>query len=183
MSRVDAVVSKGISERYSDALAHLVAPGDYVKVVRGAVRSLVMRCPDGCGEVITVNLDRRTGPAWRIFERSNYLTIYPSIWRDSGCRVHFIIWRNRILWCDRHEKDYWSDDALLHAVRQSLPASGAAHRHFEEIAIELAAVPWEVLWACQSLERNGIALSSEKGVKFGLRAKPSADSTSEHRSL
>jgi hypothetical protein len=168
VSRVNDVKSRGVTRRYSEALPLLVAPGEYAMVVRGVPRSIVMRCPDDCGEVITVNLDRRTGPAWRAYNRNNRLTIYPSIWRESGCKAHFIVWNNHILWCDRDETGQWSDSELVNAVTRSLPAFGLPHRHFEDIAADLGIVPWEVLWACQALERCGKAISSAKGVKFAL---------------
>jgi hypothetical protein len=121
-----------------------------VTVTRGAPRSIVILCPDGCGEVLTVNLDRRSGPAWRFFERRGTLTIYPSIWRDSGCRAHFIIWNSEILWCDGGEAEpaQCSNPELLAAVEEALPPPMQPHRHSE---------------------------SSERGTKFGrsqLRRKP-----------
>ena len=76
------------------------AAGDSVIVVRGRPRSLVMACPDGCGEHLTINLDERAGPAWRWYENGRGLTLFPSVWRDSGCKSHFIVWHNTILWCD-----------------------------------------------------------------------------------
>jgi hypothetical protein len=175
VSRVKTIARHGVVERYSEAVANLKAPGDTVVVTRGVPRSVVMQCPDGCGEVVTLNLDRRTGPAWRIFERNSRLTIFPSVWRDSGCRAHFIVWNNEILWCDRDDVAAWNDRELLAAVQKALPPPTHAHRHFEEIATALDSVPWEVLWACRSLERAGVAKSSERGTKFGrtdVRSSP-----------
>jgi hypothetical protein len=74
-------------ERYSEAVTKLHSPGDYVLVVRGLPRTIVMVCPDGCGENITINLDRRTGKAWRKFEAGGKLTIYPSVWRDTAVHI------------------------------------------------------------------------------------------------
>lgn len=171
------IAHRGTVQRYGEAIALLKRPGDVVVVTRGVPRSIVIQCPDGCGDVITVNVDRRSGPAWRFFERPATLTIYPSIWRDSGCRAHFIVWKNAILWCDRDDVDppQWDDPQLVGAVERTLPHPAQPHRHFEDIAIELDAVPWEVLWACRFLERAGEAESSDRGTKFGrsqLRPKP-----------
>ena len=178
MSRARKIARRSVVERYSDAITHLKSPGDAVIVKRGVPRSIVMQCPDGCGEVITLNLDRRSGPAWRYFERHERLTIYPSIWRDSGCRAHFIVWNNAILWCGESEADepQWDDRELLVAVEQLLPAPSEPHRHFEEFVSQLDAVPWEVLWACHALVRAGVASSSERGAKFG-RSPPRTEST------
>lgn len=168
MSRVGRIAHRGIVQRYSEAIALLKVPGDVVIVTRGVPRSIVMQCPNGCGEVITLNVDRRSGPAWRFFERRAMLTIYPSIWRDSGCRAHFIVWNNAILWCDRSNTDHpqWDDPELVIAVERVLPPPSQPHRHFEDVAAELNAVPWEVLWACRSLEHTGAAESSDQGTKF-----------------
>lgn len=67
-------------------------PGDVAVVMRGKPRWLVIRCPDGCGEILRVNLDAASGKAWRIYGSQQLITVFPSIWRDSGCRSHFIIW-------------------------------------------------------------------------------------------
>ena len=91
---------KGEVEFRRDADDLTLAPGDSVAVVRGRPRSFVMACPDGCGERLTINLDQRSGLAWRLYETSRGVTLFPSVWRDSGCRSHFIVWHDTILWCD-----------------------------------------------------------------------------------
>jgi hypothetical protein len=63
-----------------------------------------MRCPDGCGETLVVNLDPRAGKAWKLDMRTGKATLYPSVWRDGGCGSHFIVWRGDVLWCDRFEE-------------------------------------------------------------------------------
>src|SRR5439155_5771117 len=62
--------------------------------------SLVMACPDGCGDVLTLNLDSRAGRPWKLYRERDQISLYPSVWRDSGCESHFIVWRSRIFWCD-----------------------------------------------------------------------------------
>jgi hypothetical protein len=47
-----------------------------------------------------VNLDPRAGPAWKLYDREDSLTLFPSVWRESGCEAHFILWRNRLIRCD-----------------------------------------------------------------------------------
>lgn len=178
MARVKVIRSRGTVERFSDASALLNAPGDYVYVVRGVPRSIVMQCPDGCGEVITVNLDRRTGPAWRLFKQGDRVTIYPSVWKETGCKAHFIVWNNRLLWCDLYERANWENESLVAAVRRALPRAGSSPVHFEEVALQLEAVPWEALWACQTLERRGEAISSARGTKFAASSGRQTSPTS-----
>ena len=74
-------------ERRHEADALTARPGDAVLVHRGRARSLVMACPDGCGERLTVNLDPEAGPAWRAYQTPRGLTLYPSVWRESGCKT------------------------------------------------------------------------------------------------
>jgi len=125
--------------------------------VRGVPRGLVMQCPDGCGEVLTVNLDPRTDKAWRLYRYRDQVTLYPSVWRHDGCKAHFIVWRNIVLWCDSHDGVKWEDVALVAAVRSELGRVPQRFRHFDEIAARLSAVPWEVSWACDQLVREGAA--------------------------
>lgn len=157
MPKAHRILLRGTTEKYAEAVAQLHAPGDCVIVVRGVPRTVVMVCPDGCGETITVNLDPRTGKAWRKYERNGKLTIYPSVWRDTGCRAHFIIWHDRILWCGTSDSaSIPVDEALIETVFNNLPTSKAIH--FEMIAEPLKAIPWDVLWACEELVRRGSAL-------------------------
>src|SRR5437899_8481676 len=95
----------GEAEHRDEGEALLQAPGDAVLVRRGTLRSVLMRCPDGCGETLVVNLDPRAGKAWKLDMRTGKATLYPSVWRDGGCGSHFIVWRAHVLWCDRFEED------------------------------------------------------------------------------
>src|SRR3954451_5083712 len=95
---------RGEAEYREDGEGLLEKPGDAVLVRRGALRSVLMRCPDGCGETLVVNLDPRAGKAWKLDMRAGKATLYPSVWRDGGCGSHFIVWRGHVLWCDRFEE-------------------------------------------------------------------------------
>lgn len=163
MPRTHSIVSKGTTERYSEAVAKLHSPGDYVFVVRGLPRAIVMVCPDGCGENITINLDRRTGKAWRKYETGEKLTIYPSVWRDTGCRAHFIVWKDRIIWCGTEgSSGVTLDEALIARVFSKL--STESYTSFETIADELQLIPWEALWACQELVHRRRSVEGNKGA-------------------
>src|SRR4051812_40038452 len=87
-------------EHRHDGDTLLQTPGDAVLVQRGRPRSLLIACPDGCGETLVVNLDPRAGKAWRIYRKGAVISLSPSVWRDGGCESHFIVWRSHILWCD-----------------------------------------------------------------------------------
>jgi hypothetical protein len=178
MERAKNISLKGTVDRHAEATDIIREPGDVAIVSRGNIRSLAIKCPDGCGEVISVNLDPRTGPAWKFFQRSNNLTLYPSVWRESGCRAHFILWNNRLVWCDGYDSPNWRDDDVKRRVYKVLPEQPTAHQHFEEIAAKLGLIPWEALWACQSLVAQKSAVSSEKGTRFGRCVPPPTESAS-----
>ena len=174
MFKIRNINSKGTTERYSEAISKLHRPGDYVQVVRGLPRSIVMVCPDGCGENITINLDRRAGKAWRKFETGEKLTIYPSIWRDTGCRAHFIIWKNRIIWCGYGDSEGVTlDEQLIAKVLNQLSVEN--YTSFELIADNLQLIPWEAFWACIELTHRRQAIEGNKGTyrRIGNKNTPS----------
>ena len=138
----------------------LKSAGDAVLISRD--RLLLLACPCGCGEHFPINLDERAGPAWRLYRgRSGALTLYPSVWRESGCCSHYIIWRNQILLFGESDDDFddsqSTDDVMpqREAVLEGLPAAGLIS--FFEIAEALGAVPWDVLRVCRQLVRSGLA--------------------------
>src|SRR5712692_1655241 len=105
---------RGTVSSRSDASEMLTQPGDAVLVERGRPRLLVLMCPDGCGEELVVNVDRQAGKAWRLYRPRDSLTLFPSIWRDTGCQSHFIVSRGRIFLfgVDRErdeQDDAWRD--------------------------------------------------------------------------
>jgi hypothetical protein len=155
--RLRAIVSSR-----TEASNHLKSPGDAVLVNRGIPRLLLLMCPCGCGEQLPMNLDSRAGQAWRLYRgRNDSLTLYPSVWRESGCESHFIIWRDQILLFGQSEEDF--DDSLVadetmptpEAVLAQIPASGMIS--FFDIAEAIDAVPWDVLRVCRKLVRSGRA--------------------------
>src|SRR3954470_19533554 len=91
-----------VEHRY-DGDPLLRQPGDAVLVHRGRPRSLLIACPDGCGETLSINLDPRGGKAWRLYRKGSAISLSPSVWRDGGCESHFIVWRSRIIWCGPYE--------------------------------------------------------------------------------
>jgi hypothetical protein len=123
---------------------------------------------------LPINLDPRTGPAWRLYGRPHGgISLFPSVWRESGCRSHFIIWRDKILLFDQNEADFdtvaQSDERALlaDAVLGRLSATGLTA--FADLAEGLHEVPWDVLIACRRLVRLGLAregMGKERGA-FG----------------
>jgi hypothetical protein len=139
------------------ASEQLLMPGDVVLVTRGEPRWLLMRCPCGCGEEIPVNLDKRAGKAWRLFRSAAAgLTLFPSVWRDTGCRSHFIIWRDRIVMCGigYGSKDPVSFDVetLSKRVLAAWPRDGFAS--YVTVADAINEIPWDVSDACNLLVKR-----------------------------
>ena len=152
---------KGVVASRSEASSRLVSPGDAVLVERGTPRWLILACPCRCGEELPVNLDGRVGKAWRVYrDRCDRISLFPSVWRDSGCEAHFILWRNTI-WLlgtvDGFDGEFDDDvdDLLKKAVLDELLAKTVLEA-FTEIAERVDANPWDVLKACRQLVGLGL---------------------------
>ena len=60
-----------------------------------------MICPCGCRETIELNLLKQVRPQWEVTENANgTVSLDPSVWRNGGCRSHFILSNGTIRWCD-----------------------------------------------------------------------------------
>jgi hypothetical protein len=135
-------------------------PGDAALIVRGRPISVVMGCPCGCGDQLTINLDSRSGPAWRFVERNGEVTLYPSVWRESGCKSHFVVWRNQIYLFGQNDFDRRRHPKLESRVYKQL--SDGQAQHFADLADALDELPWSVLVACENLARDGKVRELEK---------------------
>jgi hypothetical protein len=123
-----------------------------------------MSCPDECGDTITLNLDPRTDKAWRYYRKHNQISVFPSIWRDTGCCSHFIIWNHNIIWCGLEEDT--GDVAVENEVEirgRVLPICTDEWQHFTLLAEKLDEVPWDVHKACSYLSHRLHLL--EEGTK------------------
>ncbi len=144
------------------ASAHLKSAGDAVLIERGRPRSLVLSCPCGCREEFPINLDPRTGPAWRLYGSPNGgISLFPSVWRENGCKSHYIIWRDRILLFGTNEEEF---DSVAPCAEIALLSDAVFGRlsdteltPFSDIADVLSAVPWDVLTVCRRFVRLGRA--------------------------
>lgn len=73
-----------------------------VLVVRGVPRTLKMRCPCGCSDLLTIPIDPALETYWNLAKSSDgTVSLSPSVWRESGCRSHFILWNNAVFMCSR----------------------------------------------------------------------------------
>jgi hypothetical protein len=152
--RADRIEFKAQVEQRHEANPLLKVPGDVAVVHRGVLRSLVLACPDGCGELLTINLDARAGKAWRVYGTHGELSLFPSVWRETGCKSHFILWRSKIYWCDWNEELDTPLADVLEQVRGHLSSELVS---YVDIAEALQLVPWAVLSACHLLARQGVA--------------------------
>jgi hypothetical protein len=159
-TRAQSINFLGTVETASAGSERVKRPGDTVLVERGTPRLLQMKCPCGCGDTLTINLDKRSGPAWRIYWRRGKLTLFPSYWRDTKCGSHFIVWNSQIYWCDWEDEndELWKRTSDIEdKVVAVLPT---AFTSYEVIADQLGELPWDVLRACQNLVRKQIAVSN-----------------------
>jgi len=148
--------------------------GDAALVQRGMPRMLLIKCPCGCGDTLVINLDQRLGHAWRMYSRDQSLTLFPSYWRDDGCKSHFILWKNRIYWCDWDDDSIWvNSNDIEKRVLEALPHQ---YINYEKLAEQLQEIPWDVLQACHALTRKALAEMNHSRRKGEFRriAKPAS---------
>jgi hypothetical protein len=62
----------------------------------GTAKSVVFQCPDGCGEVLRINVAHTLGSrSWRFrADVRGRVSLYPSVWRTTGCHAHFFLTLN-----------------------------------------------------------------------------------------
>jgi hypothetical protein len=84
--------------------------------------SAAMLCPCGCRSLIQLSLIADDDPRWKLnYESSGRVTLHPSIWRIKGCRSHFFVRSNVII---------WARDAVQtrRAPKDSHPGSRSQHQ-------------------------------------------------------
>ncbi len=154
--KADRLRLKAEVESLGDTAELLRQSGDAALVKRGRYRWLAMLCPCGCGDQLRINLDIGAGPAWNIYFFKRSLTIYPSVWRETKCQSHFIIWRSHILWFETPTE--FEGGVLRSAVSSCLSGRLTSN---EEIAEKVNSDPWTVMFICRQLVENGYA---EEGI-------------------
>ena len=155
---------KSIVKSRSEISSQLEAPGDAILIIRGEPRWLLLKCPCGCNDEIPVNLDWRAGNAWRIYGGvDERLTLFPSVWRDTNCRSHFIIRNGQIALIDETQFEMFQsashpDFSLLVRRLEGLwPAEGWVH--YVEVADQMGEIPWDVLDGCWYLVGKGVLVA------------------------
>ncbi len=152
---------RGIGEYRDDAEPLLEQPGDVAGVFRGRLRSVLIACPDGCGDTLVINLDDRAGKAWLLDERRGRLSLYPSVWREDGCRSHFILWSDHLIWIGRFEAG--NDEPGYDASLEQRALALLDCEHFQDgfaIARQLDEVSWDVIRALRRLVTIGRAVEA-----------------------
>lgn len=79
------------------------SPSPFVLYIAGAGENAwaaSMVCPCGCQDVIELNLLQQVRPRWSAVEHADgTVSLNPSVWRNIGCRSHFILNNGEIHWC------------------------------------------------------------------------------------
>jgi hypothetical protein len=69
----------------------------------GHLWQAAMLCPCGCHAVIQLCLLAEASPKWDcLVHRDGTVSLRPSVFRNVGCRSHFILRSGRIVWCLRY---------------------------------------------------------------------------------
>lgn len=75
----------------------VVGGKDYVKWA-------YLKCPCGCGDILSLSLMKSIKPNWKLrIDKNKLPTLYPSIWREDGCESHFWIWKGKLEWARSYE--------------------------------------------------------------------------------
>lgn len=81
-----------IPELISNKLIFIVQDGNEPEL-------LVFKCPCGCEADIILNLLKDASPRWSYeLNDEGTIDIYPSVWRNIGCKSHFFVKDSNIKW-------------------------------------------------------------------------------------
>jgi hypothetical protein len=95
------------------------------------------------------------------------VTLLPSVWRDSGCKSHFIVWHDTILWCDWHiEAEMEPENLTPELDGRVFEVLNDQFVPFAELAQQLNVIPWEVARVCRILKARGLA-EEDSHARFG----------------
>ena len=65
--------------------------------------SLTYHCPCGCGEFCQIPVilnGPKVNPRWQVtVDGQNRITLYPSVNHLDGCKSHYFITENKVVWC------------------------------------------------------------------------------------
>lgn len=73
-----------------------------IQIVKGDTNPKWIKfiCPCGCRFEIVLPLMKSRYPHWTIIEEAESVSIHPSIDIKDGCKSHFWIKKNQVIWCD-----------------------------------------------------------------------------------
>lgn len=64
----------------------------------------VFHCPCGCGELLELLLLDGASPNWTVeLIDDSHVDLSPSIWKIYGCKSHFFVKNNRVVWVPEHD--------------------------------------------------------------------------------
>jgi hypothetical protein len=79
--------------------AEPVRPWLYLESHGGVDRWLHVRCPCGCGDVISLSLLKYHFPSWSLtWHRDGTLSVAPAVWNGRGCGSCFSIEKGEVRW-------------------------------------------------------------------------------------
>ena len=60
---------------------------------------VAFKCPCSCNDLIQLNLLNDADPCWKYkITKKNKINIFPSVWRTTGCKSHFVVRKSKIDW-------------------------------------------------------------------------------------
>lgn len=85
-----------------DSLPQQIERGTLVHMVdAGKSWSVGFYCPCGCGDVIELLLLPNLDPHWTLsVDTLGRPSLYPSVWRTTGCKSHFWLKNGRPVWAN-----------------------------------------------------------------------------------
>lgn len=70
---------------------------------KGYVKWVYIKCPCGCGDILTLSLMKKNRPSWNLkVDKLHRPTLYPSVWKNDGCKSHFWIRKGKLEWAGRN---------------------------------------------------------------------------------
>lgn len=91
---ISSAFVEDLPEQLSDNTLYVVGENDHLYFA-------ALKCPCGCGEVLSISLFPDGGPRWILQRNSDgTVSLTPSVWRRTGCRSHFFLVRSEIRWCE-----------------------------------------------------------------------------------
>jgi len=83
---------KDVPESITDRSIFIVQDGNEPEL-------LAFKCPCGCDADIILNLLKDASPRWSYeLNDKGTIEIYPSVWRNVGCKSHFFVNDSNIKW-------------------------------------------------------------------------------------